>query len=121
MEPKEIFAIEKDKKLFSYLNNKFENYQNIKIYNEDALEFIKKKTNIQKNIIVFGNLPYNISNQIKMKSSTWAVHRICKAFLFSPSAVWPLTRFCYFNKCANQRGNARGVQGTELCEVYPRP
>ena len=29
--PQKIIAIEKDKKLFSFLNNKFENFQNIEI------------------------------------------------------------------------------------------
>ena len=61
--PKKIFAIEKDKKLFSFLNNQFINYKNIKIINEDVLNFIEKK-NLEKNIIVFGNLPYNISTKI---------------------------------------------------------
>ena len=61
--PKKIFAIEKDKKLFSFLNNKFENYKNIKIINDDILNFIEKK-NLERDMIVFGNLPYNISTQI---------------------------------------------------------
>ena len=63
MNPKKFFAIEKDKKISLYLSNKFKNYKNIKIINEDILNFIKKK-NIEKNLIVFGNLPYNISTQI---------------------------------------------------------
>ena len=61
--PKRIFAIEKDKKLFSFLNDKFGNYKNIKIINDDILNLIGKK-NLGKNVIVFGNLPYNISTQI---------------------------------------------------------
>ena len=61
--PKRIFAIEKDKKLFSFLNDKFRNYKNIKIINDDILNLIGKK-NLGKNVIVFGNLPYNISTQI---------------------------------------------------------
>ena len=61
--PKKIFAIEKDKKLFSFLDNKFENQKNIKIINDDILNLIEKK-NFEKNMIVFGNLPYNISTQI---------------------------------------------------------
>ena len=63
MKPKKIFAIEKDKKLFSFLNNKFESNKNIKIVNVDILNFIEKK-NLEKNMIVYGNLPYNISTQI---------------------------------------------------------
>ena len=63
MDPQKILAIEKDKKLFSFLNNKFENFKNIKIINDDVLNFIEKK-NLKKDMIVFGNLPYNISTQI---------------------------------------------------------
>ena len=63
LKPKKIFAIEKDKKLFSFLDNKFENQKNIKIINDDILNLIEKK-NFEKNMIVFGNLPYNISTQI---------------------------------------------------------
>jgi len=62
-EPNKIFAIEKDKNLTIFLKNKFKNYNNIKIINSDVLNIIKKK-NLKKNIIVFGNLPYNISTKI---------------------------------------------------------
>jgi len=61
--PKNIFAIEKDKKLSSFLKNKFKNIKNIKIINDDALSTINKK-NPKQNCLVFGNLPYNISTQI---------------------------------------------------------
>jgi len=63
IEPKKIFAIEKDKKLSSFLNDKFENYNNIKIINDDIFNIVRKK-DLGKNVIVFGNLPYNISTQI---------------------------------------------------------
>ena len=61
--PKKIFAIEKDKKLSSFLNDKFKNYNNIKIINDDIFNIFEKK-DLGKNVIVFGNLPYNISTQI---------------------------------------------------------
>ena len=61
--PKKIIAIEKDKKLAHLLKNKFKNYSNIKIINHDILKIIEKN-NLEKNIIVFGNLPYNISTKI---------------------------------------------------------
>jgi len=63
MNPKKLYAIEKDKNLSLILKNKFKNYKNIKIINDDILNIIKNK-NMDKNIIVFGNLPYNISTQI---------------------------------------------------------
>jgi len=61
--PKKIIAIEKDKDLSSFLRKKFKNDKSIEIINNDILSYIKK-SNLSKNIIVFGNLPYNISTQI---------------------------------------------------------
>ncbi len=63
MEPKKIIAVEKDKKLSQFLNTKFKDYKNIEIINQDILELINKKK-INNNVIVFGNLPYNISTKI---------------------------------------------------------
>ena len=61
--PKKILAIEKDKKLVPLLKNKFKNCNNIKIINRDVLSVIKEN-NLKQNIIVFGNLPYNVSTKI---------------------------------------------------------
>ena len=61
--PKKIFAIEKDKKLASLLEKKFKNCGSVKIINRDILNIIEEK-NLEKNMVVFGNLPYNISTKI---------------------------------------------------------
>ena len=61
--PKKIFAIEKDKKLSLFLKKKFKLSKNLKVINEDILNIIQKNS-LGKNIIVFGNLPYNISTKI---------------------------------------------------------
>ena len=61
--PKKIFAIEKDKKLSFELKRKFKENKNIKIINNDVLNIIDKKIS-KKNIVVFGNLPYNLSTKI---------------------------------------------------------
>ena len=63
MNPNTIFAIEKDKKLAFFLKEYFKDFNNIKIINNDIINIIKNK-NLGQNIIVFGNLPYNISTQI---------------------------------------------------------
>ena len=48
------------------LRKKYKNENKIKIFNQDILNFeIEKK--IEKNTIIFGNLPYNISSQILVK------------------------------------------------------
>jgi 16S rRNA (adenine1518-N6/adenine1519-N6)-dimethyltransferase len=62
--PKKIFAVEKDKILAKQLVEKFKD--KIFIINEDILEINEKKLSNQP-MIVFGNLPYNISTQILVK------------------------------------------------------
>lgn len=61
--PKKIIAIEKDKNLSDLLKEKFNNEKKINIINSDILDIIKNDK-LNKNIIIFGNLPYNISTQI---------------------------------------------------------
>ena len=62
--PKKFFAIEKDKKLFLYLKKQFNN--KITIINQDILKFDENSLSKDK-LIVFGNLPYNISTEILSK------------------------------------------------------
>ena len=63
MNPKKNFAIEKDKKLFFFLKKKFKENKKVKIINRDILDIIEEN-NSKNNIVVFGNLPYNISTKI---------------------------------------------------------
>jgi len=63
MNPKNVLAIEKDKKLSIFLKEKFQNTNILKVINEDILSIIKYKKN-KNNLLVFGNLPYNVSTQI---------------------------------------------------------
>ena len=62
--PKKFFVVEKDHRLISNLQKKFKNQ--IKIINEDILNIDEKKF-CQDKLIVFGNLPYNISTEILCK------------------------------------------------------
>ncbi len=62
--PKKIFLVEKDKWLYRNLKKNFNN--KINIFNEDMLKINEKKLS-NKKLIVFGNLPYNISTQILIK------------------------------------------------------
>lgn len=61
--PKKIFAVEKDKKISQNINKNLNNIKNIKIINGDILKIINKN-NFGDNLIIFGNLPYNISSQV---------------------------------------------------------
>ena len=56
--PKKFFAIEKDKNLATLLQAEFNN--EINIINEDILN-INENIISNEELIVFGNLPYNIS------------------------------------------------------------
>ena len=62
--PKNFFVIEKDNYLAGELSKKYKN--NIYIINKDILEFNLKKFSKDK-IIIYGNLPYNISTQVLAK------------------------------------------------------
>ena len=59
--PKKIFVIEKDSNLVNLLNGKFSD--KINILNKDILKFDFNNISKEK-IIIFGNLPYNISTKI---------------------------------------------------------
>ena len=77
--PKKFYVIEKDNDLVKILNNKFKNQ--IEIINKDILEINENKLCSEK-LIVFGNLPYNISTEIlskwiiNLKNNFWFTHLI---------------------------------------------
>ena len=77
--PKKITIIEKDTNLAKILHKKFGS--NVNILNQDILKFSYDEYN-QKKIIIFGNLPYNISTQILV---SWIrIHNLnqyCKKFI----------------------------------------
>ena len=73
--PKKIYVVEKDDKLSLFLKEKFNNQ--INIINDDILNFTESSISSQK-LIVFGNLPYNISSQILSK---WIIN-LDKVFWF---------------------------------------
>ncbi len=62
--PKKLFAVEKDKFLVKKLHEKFK--EKIIIINDDILKIDEKKYS-KEPVVVFGNLPYNISTQILIK------------------------------------------------------
>lgn len=62
--PKKVFVIEKDDELAINLKNKFTNKLNI--INDDVLN-VDENFFLKEKVIVFGNLPYNISTEILSK------------------------------------------------------
>ena len=73
--PKKLIVIEKDDELALLLKEKFTNQ--IEIINDDVLKIPEDKISDQR-LVVFGNLPYNISTEILSK---WIVN-IGKIFWF---------------------------------------
>lgn len=62
--PKKLTIIEKDERLFKLLNKKFGSL--INIINDDMMK-ISYEEYFEENLVIFGNLPYNISTQILAK------------------------------------------------------
>ena len=78
-EPKKLIAVEKDKNLSTILKKKFTN--NVEVINDDILNY-NQDIYYNKKIIIFGNLPYNISTQIL---TSWIkinnLNNFCKKFI----------------------------------------
>ena len=66
--PDKLLVIEKDNKLAEELRNKYSN--NLQIINDDVLD-LNEINLFKEKVIVFGNLPYNISTEILSK---WIVN-----------------------------------------------
>ena len=64
--PKTFSMVEKDKKFYKILKEKYYRKKNFEIINDDILEYDLNNYK-QRNVIIFGNLPYNISTQILAK------------------------------------------------------
>ena len=64
--PNFLNIIEKDIILYKKLKIKYSKVKNVKIYNDDILDF-NLESLVKKNSIIIGNLPYNISSQILVK------------------------------------------------------
>ncbi len=65
---KKLFLIEKDNRLAAQLKLKYEKIENIFIVNDDALTFdYSVFKNMQEKVIIYGNLPFNISTNLLTK------------------------------------------------------
>ena len=75
--PKKVYLVEKDNELSNNLKEKFGDQ--VTIFNEDILNLNEKSLSKEK-LIVFGNLPYNISTEILCN---WIVKLTDNHFWFS--------------------------------------
>ena len=125
--PKKLILIEKDKKLSENLVNKFGN--KIELINEDILK-INEKSLTKDKIIIFGNLPYNISTQILAKwIKTENIELLCKKFILMfqkevADRIVAKTNSSNYGRLsilANWRMNVKKIQDINPNSFYPPP
>ena len=126
--PKKFFAIEKDRNLTSFLQKEFDNQ--IEIINKDILK-INEKTISQDKLVVFGNLPYNISTEILCKwilnledNKFWFDHLI---LMFQKEVADRITsdynshKYGRLSILANWKLNINKVFDIKPSSFYPKP
>ena len=119
--PKKFFVVEKDSELSIFLKKKFTDQ--IIIINEDILKFNEKNLTNEK-LIVFGNLPYNISTEILCK---WIVNLKNANFWFDElilmfqkevaerlTAKFNTSNYGRLTILANWKLNIK-----KICDIYP--
>ena len=67
-----LILIEKDFELAQMLKTKYELEKNIKVYNNDALNLNLSELSKSENIIIVGNLPFNVSSQLLINWISYA-------------------------------------------------
>ena len=79
IQPKRLTVIEKDEVLARNLNLKFG--EKLQVINEDMMH-VSYNNYFNKNLIIFGNLPYNISTQILAKwIKEYDLNKFCKRLI----------------------------------------
>ena len=119
--PKKLIVIEKDNHLSNLLKEKFNN--KIIVINKDILEFDETKFSEDK-LVVFGNLPFNISTEILCK---WIVNLKNKDFWFNELilmfqkevaeriiAKFNTSNYGRLTILANWKLNVK-----KICDIYP--
>ena len=119
--PRKFFVVEKDNELSIFLKENFKDQ--VVIINEDILKFNEKNL-ISEKLIVFGNLPYNISTEILCK---WIVNLKNEDFWFEELilmfqkevaerliAKFNTSNYGRLTILANWKLNIK-----KICDVYP--
>ena len=126
--PKKFILIEKDSDLIENLKIKFNN--KIKKINEDILQINEKKIDDEK-LIVFGNLPYNISTEILCK---WILNLDKEDFWFKKLilmfqkevadriiAKFDTTNYGRLSILANWKLNIKKIFDVKPSSFFPKP
>ncbi len=126
-EPNKIFAIEKDDELAERLRKKFN--KKIEIINEDILKIDENLLSEEK-VIVFGNLPYNISTEIlskwiiNLKHNHWFE---CLVLMFQKEVADRIianvdnSNYGRLSILSNWRLNIKKICDIKPSSFYPKP
>ena len=125
--PKKLYVIEKDNNLVINLEKKFNNQ--ISIINDDVLKI--DETNLfQEKVIVFGNLPYNISTEIlskwiiNLKDSFWFESLILmfqKEVADRIIAKFNTSKYGRLSIISNWKLNIEKIYDIKPSAFYPKP
>ena len=125
--PKKLYVIEKDNNLVIDLEKKFNNQ--ISIINDDVLKI--DETNLfQEKVIVFGNLPYNISTEIlskwiiNLKDSFWFESLILmfqKEVADRIIAKFNTSKYGRLSIISNWKLNIEKIYDIKPSAFYPKP
>ena len=125
--PKKIFVIEKDNDLAITLENKFKNQ--ITVINDDVLKIDETKLFNDK-VVVFGNLPYNISTEIlskwiiNLKNNFWFE---CLILMFQKEvanriiAEFNTSNYGRLSIISNWKLNINKICDIKPAAFYPKP
>jgi len=126
--PKKMIVIEKDAKLCSLLKENF--YPKIEIINHDILKFNEVNL-LKEKMVVFGNLPYNISTEILCK---WIINLDKENFWFEELvlmfqkevadriiAKYNTSNYGRLSVLSNWKLNIKKICDIKPDSFYPRP
>jgi len=125
--PKKFFVVEKDNILANDLYNNFKNQ--LTIINDDILK-IDESSISKENLIVFGNLPYNISTEIlskwiiNIKNNFWFD---CLILMFQKEvadriiAKFDTKSYGRLSILSNWKLNVRKIRDIKPESFYPKP
>jgi len=126
-DPKKLFAVEKDNELAESLKNRFD--EKIDIINDDILKIDENLLSKEK-IVVFGNLPYNISTEIlskwinNLKNDYWFE---CLALMFQKEVADRIvanvnnSNYGRLSILSNWKLNIRKICDIKPTSFYPKP
>ena len=126
--PKKFFVIEKDNDLSSLLEKKFND--KITVINDDILNYNEESISKEK-LIVFGNLPYNISTEILCKwivnlnnDKIWFTHLILmfqKEVADRIISSFNSSNYGRLSILANWKLNIKKIIDIKPSSFYPKP